>query len=348
MSKDTKNALNAYNLAVLGALDDFYDAYCAIQELYDVHYNARWGSNQNIPSNFVNIMNRLCRKEAEKICIPLIDKYLHFFTNTPNDIVITGSAFRGFSFLTTEVQTLKSITFQLITFSSFITQIQIVATQAIYNHVKKTMPKLDYRYIHDEVAVQIEKNIIEKSSALLFHSPKRISASNEVLYIFQTLSSTSCYKNDHPVVPSRFVADFADGSGQIMLPVHFCYHCQKYFIGTITLSLFEKRFGKFIVQKRRYEEAENAFDNYRLESKLHELGYNVIDGEMNDTERQNLLIYLLEHERISYLEMSSTIEQNITLFRNSYRHQLAVLKWERDLKFIGEYVMKKKEKLIDS
>ena len=63
---------------------------------------------------------------------------------------------------------------------------------------------------------------------------------------------------------------------------------------------------------------------------------------MSDSERQNLLALLLERGRMPYLEMCSTIEQNIQLFEGSPRHQLAVTKWKKDLKFIGDYVLRSK------
>lgn len=37
MASTTKLAFTPANLAVLGALDDFYDVYCAIESVYDKH-----------------------------------------------------------------------------------------------------------------------------------------------------------------------------------------------------------------------------------------------------------------------------------------------------------------------
>lgn len=59
---------------------------------------------------------------------------------------------------------------------------------------------------------------------------------------------------------------------------------------------------------------------------------------MTSDERQRLLIYLLKHDKISYLEMCDTIERNIRMFRYSEMHQSAVGKWKDDLRYIGEYV----------
>ena len=62
---------------------------------------------------------------------------------------------------------------------------------------------------------------------------------------------------------------------------------------------------------------------------------------MKDATRHDLLISLIESGEISYLEVCATIEQNIKLFENSPKHQMAVIKWMQDLKFIGNYVSEK-------
>lgn len=348
MSKDSINELNAYNLAILGALDDFYDVYCTIEFAFEEMINEYFKTNTYRNLTIIDELNSYTRKIAKKLCEPLFNKYTHLFTDHSGKLHANAYGFQSFRFTYINTDVYLRIQIKHISFSMFLNQLQNIIALILHKRIvhEKFYYKIEDSY--SDINNRIKSIVSNRTASLLNTNNSHIFTTNEILYIFQTLSSTSCYKNNHPVVPSRFIADFSDGSGKIMLPVHFCYHCQKYFIGKITLSLFEKRFGKFIVQKRRYEEAENSFDNYRLESKLHELGYNVINGEMSDNERQNLLIFLLEHDRISYLEMSSTIEQNITLFRNSYRHQLAVLKWERDLKFIGEHVMKKKEKPINS
>ena len=60
---------------------------------------------------------------------------------------------------------------------------------------------------------------------------------------------------------------------------------------------------------------------------------------MSEEARRSLLVYLLDHKRITHFEICSTIEQNIRLFQFSYRHQLAVTKWKSDLKYIGDYII---------
>lgn len=89
------------------------------------------------------------------------------------------------------------------------------------------------------------------------------------------------------------------------------------------------------------------FGCFSAESKLHSLGYNVIKGNMSETERERLLIHLIDNNLISYVELCATIEQNINIFKNSYIHRFAVEEWKTDLKAIGNYILKHPEKQIN-
>ena len=139
---------------------------------------------------------------------------------------------------------------------------------------------------------------------------------DNTLYIFDNLICISCYKKNHPIVPARYVAVVAKNAKKISLPVHYCTCCNRFFIGAKTLSVFEKLFGKLIIEKKDISEMESGFGYFSPESNLHALGYNVIDGKLTENERERLLIYLVENDLISYAELCATIEQNINIFQN--------------------------------
>jgi hypothetical protein len=193
-----------------------------------------------------------------------------------------------------------------------------------------------------DVNLYIQNLVKLKEFEIKYSMNSKKDITNEVLYLFENLSSISCYKNNHPVIPKHFIAISVKENRKIKLPVHYCNYCRKYFIGKKTLSLFEKEFGKCILEKRMESDLKKNFKNFCTESKLHQLGYNVIDGNLTDEERKRLLVYFLNSNCITYLEICSSIEQNIQLFQNSYRHELAVKKWKEDLKFIGEYILSQK------
>jgi len=340
-----KRAFNASNLALLGALDDFYDAYCQIRDLYDAKITE---CLQELPEGkllWPDTVDRLLQTSVRKICEPIINKHLDLFTGYPNHIFCTAYGFKTFSFYKLDTppedRVRLVLKFKHISFSEFLKEIEFATTRILYNWVKKNVTK--YHSL-EKMCADIDERIDAKAAKKL--RDYRISAITEaptdaILYLFDNLSSTACYQKNHPIVPAHFVADMVDGSGQVILPVHYCNYCNKYFIGTKTLALFEKCFGKFVVQKKFLAEDSSGFSSFRQESLLHQLGYNVIDGNMGDLDRQNLLAYLLDHGKISYVEICVTIEQNIRLFQNSYRHQLAIAKWKSDLRFIGGYILAK-------
>ena len=79
------------------------------------------------------------------------------------------------------------------------------------------------------------------------------------------------------------------------------------------------------------------FSKYDDESKLHQYGYNVVDGELSERERQNLLAFLFDNKIMTYFEICRDIENAISIFDGRPKYALALEKWRRDLKYIGEY-----------
>lgn len=344
-----KCAFSPTNLAILGALDDFFDAYCAIEYIYDnqkIQFMRDTGKEPDVYE-----LNTLAKEDVCDICEPVINKYLYLFTGETSPIIAKTFGFHTFSFFELKSKT-KSIfdknNWRYSSFAEFLSSIHSVVSLIFAKRLQQTsQSKRPLEQLWSEQWNKINTRLEDFASAKL--EDCRISCGNRenptdaVLYLFETLSSTSCYKNNHPVVAARFVADKMDGSGQIILPAHYCNYCKKYFIGVKTLNLFEKNFGKLVIQKRVLTGKESNTFDFRAESLLHQLGYNVIDGNMTERERQYLLVYLLNHKKISYLEICATIEQNIRMFQYSYRHQLAVTKWKDDLRYIGAYVVKEIE-----
>lgn len=110
------------------------------------------------------------------------------------------------------------------------------------------------------------------------------------------------------------------------------------------MKLFEKNYGKLLIEKRKLTDAGDTFSAFNPESRLFQLGYNVSDNR-TDTERQQLLVALLENKKITYLDIVKCIEQNIRIHTNK---PLAMAKWKRDLKYIGEHVLATKASGNDS
>ena len=133
----------------------------------------------------------------------------------------------------------------------------------------------------------------------------------------------------------------SDGVHIVSLPVHYCEDCDRYMIGSRSLALFKEFCGNFIVNTKLLIPNTDREWEMLGESKLHKMGYNVIDGKLSLLERQNILIGLLEGKHLSFFEIVATIEQNIRMFESNPKMQKAIEKWRCDLEFINHYVIDK-------
>ena len=80
MSDRFKWALSPANLALLGALDDFYDVYCSIIDIYNEHANCYYDENGKEKALTPWALDNLARRDVRKACEPLLNKHLHIFS----------------------------------------------------------------------------------------------------------------------------------------------------------------------------------------------------------------------------------------------------------------------------
>ena len=333
------------NIAIIGALDDFYNLYCDVKNIYEIHRKIYEKENTKKYPLLSKTWDDLCLNDVRKLFEPYLNKYSFLFTSGYDKIFARSYAFQQFSFIDREKSVIKfsaDIPFVLSykSFSDFLIEFLIVVTVLNYRHNYMNNSSYTIQKSWAEINYKIEELVEVKRKECYSETINNIPNTKDVLYIFHKLSNISCYKHEHPVVSARYVATIAKTAKKISLPVHYCDYCGKYFIGAKTLAVFEKTFGKLIIYKKDISEMDFKFGCFNAESKLHSLGYNVIKGNLSEDEREKLLIYLLENRHITYLELCSTIEQNISIFKNSYKHREAVKKWQSDLKVIGNYILK--------
>lgn len=150
-------ALNPSNLAVFGALDDFYDVYCAIESVYDKH--RRLFAEQNGPEKLLWPMDldSMARKEVRHLCDPVINKYLYLFTLERESIFATAYGFRAFSYLNvSHVPKKLKLNIKYISFSEFLEYIQLVVTRILHNWIVKEKPKYAFERLASEINARIE------------------------------------------------------------------------------------------------------------------------------------------------------------------------------------------------
>ena len=334
-----KSAMTKSNMAILGAFDEFYDVFKKLFEIYDDGFDelilVRKGKRPDIYT-----VNKYVNKKSRNLIESLLKKYSFLFVSPPETIHASAYAFSDFTLF--EYDDLKG--FKPKSFQNFLYDIQyrIAIVHNRYKQYNRVFCTFEdaYAEINEHIIAEVEKT----KETIVIKCEKKIDITNKPLYVFEVLSSTSCHRYKHAVITSPFYAPLVDGSGILVLPTHFCQSCDKYLIGKNTLSLYDKSFGKTLIERRTETTDENSkFNSFNIESLLHQLGYNVIDGELSETERHNILIAILTTQKMTYFEICQSIEQNIRLFDGMPEKKLAVTKWRDDLKYLGDYVISHRE-----
>ena len=171
------------------------------------------------------------------------------------------------------------------------------------------------------------------------HDTEIIDASNQVgetVWIYEALNQTTCNKNHHYITPAKYRVK--SNKGDVLLPIHKCQECKKLFIGRITLELYTRAYGRLNITTHKDIADQPEYSIFPAESKLHSLGYNVVEGKMTEKERRALLKSLIDSKAISVFEASRDIEAAIKRFLNNSMFSLAVEKWQSDLKYLGDIV----------
>lgn len=163
---------------------------------------------------------------------------------------------------------------------------------------------------------------------------------NDKLYVYENLFSIGCYLEKHRILRKKYC--LANGKTGIIIAAHYCTVCNKYFIGYRTLEVIQSKYGITTINNNEVisiedSSTESPYLNFKSESKLHQLGYNVVKGGLDAESRKKLLIHLIDSQKISYFEVSATIESSIRIFIKSPKHKEAVQKWRDDLSAINKH-----------
>lgn len=343
-----KYELNPNNLACCGLLDEYYDLYIDLQQL---HLDFAKENEELVNDSLLRgrqIWSYFIRKEAINLMAPvLFDSYpLLGYKIQTEDMLRDNVPFivfiSDFHFRETEEYSEAPARYQdtkFISFKAFLNYLNTFVTECVYRRELRegSLTKAD------EIFNNINQNILNhaahcKAEIITKSLPAQEAVTGSPVYVYRALASTKCHREHHDVRPAVYPVKLLNQDAYLRLPIHYCNNCEHYFVGATTLSLFEKNYGKFIVQKKRYSDSDSDFNNMRIESRLHQCGYNVIDGELTETERQALLKSLISSGAFTYFEICSNIEQNIRRFSGTERYTMAVYKWKQDLRYISEEI----------
>lgn len=336
LSEKFVSNLTADALADINALDDFYDLYVEIQNIYESEQRYRLDELGTPRQTFMFGWDRFVHAKVRNVLEVFLRKYSFLFIDE-GTLHANQYGFGNFSILNFQPLKFPDIGFKVTykTFRAFLSSLQGSINRVVYRWKTQEKPKYPFELVAKEINDHIGQYVREHTAVCV--NPTNSYSDipeNTTLYVYKNLASTSCRLNQHTVVPKSYFSHFALESGTLEIPVHYCENCKKAFIGEETLKLYEKKYGKLLIKKRKLD-SHDIFSGLRLESILFQYGYNVSDGR-SETERQKLLIALLDTRRVSYMEMTRCIEFNIQMHSE---HKDAVLKWKKDLKFIGDYVL---------
>ncbi len=118
------------------------------------------------------------------------------------------------------------------------------------------------------------------------------------------------------------------------------------FIFIEELKLYEKRFGTLLF-KHLPDSSLNDSGSQFERSKYHKMalnGYSVAKNSgLTEADRHELLIYFIENNIVSYIEMAEHFDFLIFQARNNPYQQDAISEWQKDWSFIKKYVSEKGE-----
>lgn len=239
-----------------------------------------------------------------------------------------------------DVDKLYTIQSIMIDFDQFLDFFRRAVMRCLCDERQKSNPAYTIFQARKDVETSISTYMERSRYESIVPLNDKIELTGEPLYLYNALNAISCKRNEHLIVTSKYYTKHMDGENAIVLPVHFCKQCGKYLCGKISYSLFKLYFGRVGIITQELAD-DSQFWGIQGESMLHQLGYNVVEGKLSASERQDLLVSILESKQLTFFEIVATIEQSIRIFETNYKMKNAVQKWREDLLFINEYMVQR-------
>lgn len=225
---------------------------------------------------------------------------------------------------------------------------ELVALYIIPLYKNITEPKNEFksktiikRVVNKEkVEEQIQQQSIKKSTSYsINHLRKDVGITAIVIH-----NSRECIYSEHLINDIVAILRIAPPSSDIKnysVQAAYCNKCDKYYILKKDFKLAQK-LGAILcpvidltkaINKKQYES-----QTFTTESRIHQLGYNVIKKNGYTTkQRQLILANILENTNISKFEIKSNIERCIKQHQNQPNYVEAVNCWRIDYEFVSNY-----------
>ena len=194
------------------------------------------------------------------------------------------------------------------------------------------------------VTQSTKRSLTTKQEVNNAESPHIIHKHNTDGVIVIVLSDNrKCIYNNHNLINTYAICKVVTKNGivkELKIPAAYCKNCNQHIVlktdfnnakKTGTLLCIVEDHTHTYLQKHKSVSVGN-------ESKIHQLGYNVIQGNAyTDSQRQIILANIIENTNISQQEILSIIDVNIARHRNQPNYSKAVNKWIMDREFVSQY-----------
>ena len=367
MGKKQTLSLNTSSLALFGLMDRVYDMYLCMRDFCNEQVEKNKVSHhQDYPYTFenetnsdwihidihsYNVIKEMCRERFRQFLYEFCNENFEIFANNNPAEAIKDLNLYAFWFMDHKdvrhtvtdkdgnTRHVFGIRAYCISFSRFIQYIEYFIVRAILSVKQKTDKRITEDEVFEEVDFRIGVVAKVKREKYITECAEE-TREPAVLYVFSSLHSITCNLNNHIIEPYECTIPLLAEAKQITIPAHRCKECEKVFIGEQTLKEYVKEYG-WLFARRISDNSSPEYSWFALESKLHSLGYNVVEGEMTTQKRRQLLELLIQRKAITYFEACRDIENAINMFCNRRNFASAVEKWRSDLRFIGDLQLDK-------
>lgn len=335
MTARTQYVLNPTNAAIIGINDELVALYRDIMSIYDKEIE-EFSLLYPDKTIFPNDINKAVKGKVRKTIDHFLPGITSVFTDEyvslhPNEFAMTP-----FDFFI--VKHTKPLTLQVryVSYAEFLQDMQDFVVRVILQRKRHTLPKYAYERVENDVICHIKNTLEERQEKKVLIDSSGVSETLKgMIIIFENLSAISCNLNNHMVESIMVPVPLLNSSNLVRLPIHHCVTCGRYFIGSETLRIYEKLYGRFFIRTIR-EGADPAEFAFFGESELHKTGYNVRKDGMTKAERQDFLSRLISEEIMSKFGICRDIQNAIKIFDNRPEYIDAVAKWREDLFYVSE------------
>lgn len=336
-------AFDINSTALLGVLDELYDIYLTLKEIYERSLE-EFFSNPETADRFpdYDYFDKLNHCMTKKALNGFFQSHSDIFSLEYQPLRVNDIVLKRFSmcyFQHGEGRNFLSAEIKLITFAEFLKDIQLMAYRLIERRkgFDQGYPVNDPEVVWDEVNARINDMVRERENKAFIRQPSRtVQADSHTVIVFRSLAAISCNRYVHEIENDSRLVPLLNGEGLVRLPIHHCKTCGRLFVGEKTLEVYEHLYGKMRLRLERDKDSTEQFWGL-TESPLHRAGYNVQVNGMSEDERKQLLKGFLDNSVFTPFEIIRDIEKAINLFEYRPEYVDAVNKWKSDLRFVAEY-----------